>query len=186
MNDGLSSDINIACTKDTLKANWSNSSDPNSGITKYWYSIGTSAGSTNIKNWTNVGLSNQVITYVGGLVNGQTYYFNVRAENGAGLLANIASSNGQTVDTTCVSSYAFIYQTNKQIKVYPNPVDDKLYIDGIENNDVVEIYDVMGRKILNVSEKVIPTSKLANGLYWIRILNNNQKSIYENKIIVHH
>ncbi|GAB4206320.1 MAG: hypothetical protein Fur0023_16100 [Bacteroidia bacterium] len=186
VNDGLGSDISVACTKDTLKANWSNSSDGNSGIVGYWYSIGTTPGSTNIKNWTNNGLSVNVSTYVGGLTHGQTYYFNVKAENGAGLQATPASSNGQTVDTTCVSTLAFVYFNNDEIKIYPNPADESILIKGLPEDVFVEIYDVVGKKIMNTSQNIIPVKYFADGVYFVKIKNNHQVVIYEDKIIIHH
>ncbi|MBS4014065.1 MAG: hypothetical protein KGZ97_09985 [Bacteroidetes bacterium] len=95
--DGIGSDISQTNSTTQLSANWANSSDVNSGIKKYWYAIGTSAGNTNIVGWTDNG-TNTSVTHTGlTLTNGTTYYFSVRSENGAGLLSTVASSNGQTV-----------------------------------------------------------------------------------------
>lgn len=185
VNDGSGSDINVACTKDTLKANWSNSSDANSGITKYWYSIGTSAGSTNIKNWTNAGLSNNISTYISGLMHGQTYYFNVRAENGAGLLASIASSNGQTVDTTCVTSSAFIItSTSENISIYPIPAHQQIFVVGLKSEELIELYDMNGKKILQTKSKIIDVKDISDGIYILKIITQN--NVYESKIIIQH
>ena len=82
-----------------LHATWS-ASDPQSGIIKYEYSIGTSAGSANILNWTSAGTSTQYTITDLALVTGQSYYINVRATNGANVLSEVGSSNGIFVETT--------------------------------------------------------------------------------------
>ncbi len=97
VNDGSSSDIDTSYLLTELTANWTNSSDTQSDISKYWFSAGTSAGSTNVVNWTNNG-TNTFITQAGlSLTYGTVYFFNVKAENGAGLFSNVKNSNGQKV-----------------------------------------------------------------------------------------
>lgn len=92
------SDINTVTTSDSLSANWSPSTDSNSGITRYWYSIGTSPGAVNTLTWTSAWSDTTITVRNLSLINGQVYYFNVRSENGAGLLSNVVSTNGQTVN----------------------------------------------------------------------------------------
>lgn len=46
----------------------------------YQYAIGTSAGATNVANWTPVGTATQVTRTGLSLVPGQTYYFSVKAK----------------------------------------------------------------------------------------------------------
>jgi hypothetical protein len=189
VNDGLGSDINIACTKDTLKANWSNSSDPHSALSKYWYSIGTSPGLTNIKAWTNNGLSVNVSTPISGLVHGQTYYFNVKAENGAGLQSPVSSSNGQTVDTTCINTSAFVFIDYRKVDIYPNPANTNLFIDGIEKvgEFKVEILDITGRIVYSSSlTKTIDVSSYSDGQYLVKIYDKYNHCIYNHKLIIQH
>ena len=189
VNDGLGSDINIACTKDTLKANWSNSSDPHSALSKYWYSIGTSPGLTNIKAWTNNGLSVNVSTPISGLVHGQTYYFNVKAENGAGLQSPVSSSNGQTVDTTCINTYAFVYIDHRKVNIYPNPANTTLFIDGIEkvSEFKVEILDITGRIVYSSSlTKTIDVSSFSDGQYLVKIYDKYNHCVYNHKLVIQH
>jgi M6 family metalloprotease-like protein len=98
--DGLGADTAWNGSLTQLSANWSAASDAQSGIGRYWYAIGTSAGGTDISGWTDNGLSLSV-THTGlSLTNGQAYFFSVKAENGAGLLSGAVNSNGQTVDVT--------------------------------------------------------------------------------------
>lgn len=99
VNDGPTSDINITYSNTELNANWSASTDTNSAIARYWYAIGTSAGATNILNWTDNWIYDTVHVSGLNLNYGTTYYFSVRSENGAGLLSNPANSDGQLLST---------------------------------------------------------------------------------------
>lgn len=79
---------------------WSNdATDALSGFSHYEYSIGTSAGDTNVKTWTSTGTSSSVTATGLSLNNGDTYYVNVRAVDNAQNSSTITSSNGWTVDT---------------------------------------------------------------------------------------
>ncbi len=80
-----------------LHATW-DASDPESGIGRYEYSIGTSPGATDTANWTDVGQSKSVTRTGLALHDGQTYYINVRAYNTVGVVSEVGSSNGIIVD----------------------------------------------------------------------------------------
>jgi hypothetical protein len=106
--DGTGTDIAYTSSNTQLSANWDASSDAESGISGYQYAIGTTAGGTQTVNWTSLG---NVTTYTKtslSLTNGQTYYFSVKAVNGAGLTGNAKNSNGQEVDTTAPSAPATV------------------------------------------------------------------------------
>ncbi len=92
--DGLTFD-QIESTQPTqLSANWDISIDNENQIVRYWFSIGTTSGGTEILTWTSSGLNRQVTRNGLYLSFGTTYYFNVRAENALGLISEITSSNG--------------------------------------------------------------------------------------------
>ncbi|MCX6343623.1 MAG: PQQ-binding-like beta-propeller repeat protein [Armatimonadetes bacterium] len=82
-----------------LHATWS-SEDPETGVTLFEYSIGTSPGDANVVGWTAVGLSTSLDKTGMNLAQGVTYYINVRATNGVGMVSEIGASDGITVDTT--------------------------------------------------------------------------------------
>ncbi len=82
---------------DSLHATWS-ASDPESGVIEYQYAIGTTLGAANVVNWTSVGGTTSVTRSGLSLAEGVTYYFSVRARNGAGLLGPVGSSDGITID----------------------------------------------------------------------------------------
>ena len=88
-----------------MSANWTAFADVTSGIATYEYSVGTSTGATDIRDWTTVGAS--TTTTDSGLVlhTGQIYVFNVRATDIAGnTMVTSASSDGQVVLPTLTVS----------------------------------------------------------------------------------
>jgi hypothetical protein len=82
----------------SLSANWS-STATDSGLSSYDYSIGTTAGNTNILGWTSAGTSTSVSVNTLNLATSQAYYFNIRITDNAGN-STVVSSNGQLVAPT--------------------------------------------------------------------------------------
>ena len=78
-----------------LSASWQ-SEDPESGIAQYEYSIGTSAGALDVMGWTSIGTATSGTLTGGVFVSQTTYYINIRATNGDGLVSAVGSSNGIT------------------------------------------------------------------------------------------
>jgi len=109
VNDGMGADISFTLSNAQLSANWSSSTDPELAIARYWYSIGTTADGTDVAPWTDNGPAMAMIKTGLALPRGTTYYINARAENTAGVMSPVASSNGQTVDAVvpagCVTGF---------------------------------------------------------------------------------
>jgi len=97
VNDGFGLDIDETTDSSVLKANWPAATDEESGIAGYWYSIGTAPGQTDVAGWTDNGGTKFVSCSGLSLTVGKMYYFNVKAENNAGLFSAVASSDGQRV-----------------------------------------------------------------------------------------
>ncbi|OGS27642.1 MAG: hypothetical protein A2297_00200 [Elusimicrobia bacterium RIFOXYB2_FULL_48_7] len=97
--DGATGGADISSTQNTgvLSANWTQGSDPESGVTSYQYAIGTTAGGVNTAGWASVGNILAVTRSGLSLSNGTTYYFSVKAVNAFGLVGPSANSNGQYV-----------------------------------------------------------------------------------------
>ena len=83
----------------TLHATWT-ATDPESGIARYEYAIGTSPGAQDILPFTDAGVSTEASRAGLALANGGEYYFSVRATNGCGMTSAVGSSDGITVDIT--------------------------------------------------------------------------------------
>lgn len=88
----------------------------------------------------------------------------------------------------CIPSNTGVKEVNFNdgIKLYPNPVTDKLHIE-VENNDATDITvcNINGQVLINhviASGKEIDMSSLTNGVYLINLLN--KKTIVSTKKIV--
>ncbi len=137
VSDGTGADIDTVESLDTLSANWSASSDAESGIQKYWYAVGTTAGSADFVDWTDNATATAVTRGGLSLADGQAYFFTVKAQNGAGLYSNATDSDGQTVDVFTVVSVTQVSTTTidvkytKEVDSSPTAVDTNNYsVDG--------------------------------------------------------
>jgi len=66
------------------------------------------------------------------------------------------------------------YELNNSFSVYPNP--SQLYINIVYNKpiDVVEVYNILGEKVLETTAVAIPTDTLTNGVYFIKLYSGNK------------
>jgi hypothetical protein len=87
-----------AVTTTEIHAAWS-SSDAESGVVEYSYSVGTSAGGNDVVDWTSAGTSAEQTIAGLSLTPGQTHYVSVKARNGQGIWSEAGSSDGITVST---------------------------------------------------------------------------------------
>jgi hypothetical protein len=182
VNDGPAADINLVYTTDSLRANWTPSIDSNSAVVRYWYSIGTAPGSTNTLGWTSNWAATSVTAKNLVLTHNTFYYFNVKAENGAGLFSSVISTNGQKVDTTSGTVGLKENLPDEGLVVFPNPFNQSISIKlNLQQAATVDItlLDITGKQIatnafkgdVGLIEKTIATpEKLANGVYWLRLV----------------
>jgi len=147
--DGINTDIDTTNFQEQLSANWSAFQDTNSEIKKYLYSIGISQQDTSIVGWTDNGLDTNITKNSLTLISGQTYYFNIKAENNALLFSDIISSDGQTyIDT---SDNIKEISNDFNLTVYPNPFNDNVIITyTLKKQERVKISltDIPGREII--------------------------------------
>jgi hypothetical protein len=92
-------------------------------------------------------------------------------DNGVGELSSQA-----TIAINIIPAGIKFTEMNQVIKVYPNPVSDKLIIEieGNKNNPGVEILNSMGQVFFkgNLSEKtIVQTSNFSPGIYFMKIEN---------------
>ncbi len=83
----------------TLNGTWS-ATDPETGIQRYEYAVGTTAGGTETKGWTSAGVATSADITGLSLTSGTTYYISARAVNGANLTSAPMTASGVMVDTT--------------------------------------------------------------------------------------
>ncbi|MDD5687225.1 MAG: carbohydrate binding domain-containing protein [Elusimicrobia bacterium] len=95
-------DGNYTNNNGQLSCSWS-FVDPESGVTQYWYAIGTTQypniGWNNIISLTSAGIVNNVIRTFAPPLSDGIYYFTAKARNGAGS-ESLVSSDGIIVDAT--------------------------------------------------------------------------------------
>jgi len=186
VNDGSGNDIDTISSLNTLSANWTASSDANSGISKYWYAIGTTSGATDIVNWTDNNLSTSVNHSGLSLIQGQHYYFSIKALDGAGL-NSICSSDGVIVDATTTG---IIENENTiSISVQPNPFNESAIVffsQKTEQRLIITLTDVLGKQIqianasysagIHSVEINADGLQLSKGLYTFRISSDKSTS----------
>lgn len=94
--DETADDPDTTFTSSSLKAVWTRSSDPNSGIEKYMAAFGTTQGGSDITGWTDIFSDTSFMVTGLNLQNGHDYYCSVKAMNAAGLVQT-SFSDGITV-----------------------------------------------------------------------------------------
>jgi len=102
-----------------LAASWI-SNDPESGIREYRYAIGTTPGGADVRPFTST-TTNSIVVSGLSLRVGATYYFAVKAINGAGLESEVGVSAGVRFDPT--------YQP--QVKIIPSSPQNGTEFTGI-------------------------------------------------------
>jgi len=99
--DGTGEDIDASPLTANISSNWDMANDAESGISRYWYKIGTTPGGAEVLDWIDNGLERKVSTSRTNfsLVRGKKYYVTVKAVNGVGLSSE-STSDGFTVNKT--------------------------------------------------------------------------------------
>ncbi len=183
INDGKSGvDISYNCSKDSMSAHWGPALDSNSAVSRYWYSIGTSAGATNVLNWTSNWGGTSVTVKNLNLTQNAIYYFNVKTEDGAGLFNSVISSDGQQVDTTCALSGVNEFKTQEpKFKVSPNPTSGLLTLNcpplegaGQWHGGDIEIINPIGEKVfvkqISSEKTEIDLREFSSGVYFLKVI----------------
>jgi hypothetical protein len=192
VSDGVSADIDTTYNGTQLQANWNTAVDLNSGIKKYYYSIGTTPGGSDITNWTSTS-ANSITASGLTLIPSQRYYISVQAEDSALIRTPVAISNGQIYYSTATG----INETEnfKSIIVFPNPGNGLFHVKvNTESHDqngiIISVIDLMGREVYkstlnsksSISEADIDISEQSNGLYYV-VTTINGKTFF-NKIVL--
>jgi len=147
VNDGSGNDIDTTKSLSSLSANWSTSTDQNSGIAKYWYAIGTSPGANDILNWTDNNLNTSVTNTGLPLVSGQVYYYSIKTINGAGL-NSICNSDGTMID---VATGIIENENAITVSVQPNPFYENatlFFSEKTEQRITISLIDILGKELM--------------------------------------
>ena len=176
LQDGLGQDIDDTQDGTQLHANWSASSDPNSGVGHYLAAMGDAPGAMNIAPWTNVG-SALSITVPHALIPYEWYYAQLKAVNNAGLETAPAISNGQQYIALTVG----LHET-ETMPLFPNPTTGIIHLPDAQGM-MVEILDVTGRRVellRNTSSTVdLRTIVVSEGIYLLKASNGATEWTYK-------
>ncbi|WP_445758139.1 T9SS type A sorting domain-containing protein [Polaribacter sp.] len=70
-----------------------------------------------------------------------------------------------------------LFADDLQLKVYPNPVKDKLFISGNKTPISISIFNVLGKEVISIKNtNNINVQALPSGVYMIRISDGIQQT----------
>ena len=76
-----------------------------------------------------------------------------------------------------------LFEKQKDIKIYPKPAKNELFINNLPTNSTIKIYDLTGKELINKTttnkNETINISKFANGIYTIKINDKTTKFVKE-------
>ena len=103
------------------------------------------------------------------LTPGTMYYVKAYATNANGTVY------GNEVSFTSSIANGLNDNVSSELSIYPNPVIDKLYINGLSGKAQITVIDMTGKKILNTetSNNYISVNKLSHGIYFMLISDEN-------------
>lgn len=131
VNDGTTADRDTTYSATSLDLNYTMAKDTNSGITTYYYAIGTSPGTQNVVNWTANSLSLSATENLS-LQPGQKYYTMVKALNAAGLMSDSIVSDGILfLNQTGIEELSSV----REMQLYPNPANDRVSLSFIASEE---------------------------------------------------
>ncbi len=79
------------------------------------------------------------------------------------------------------------FYVDKNIKIYPNPAREKIFIEKNINANLIEIYDIYGKNILRKkinNENFISLSEMTNGIYFYKIFDKKMNKISSSKFLI--
>ncbi|MFT4683425.1 MAG: endoglucanase [Urechidicola sp.] len=86
-----------------------------------------------------------------------------------------------TEETLSISDF----NAENKIVVYPNPASNYITINAQENIKKIELYDIKGMSYkINLTNNSIKLPNVDNGIYFIKIIFNNNKTRYK-KLLIH-
>jgi len=84
-----------------------------------------------------------------------------------------------TVGNTCSATTGIPVLNNAAIKLYPNPVTNTLYIDGLSQNAIITLLDLNGKAMIykRIADNQLDIGNLSNGIYTLKIVEKSGVAI---------
>lgn len=146
VNDGSGTDRDTTNNPTSLELNYTSAKDTNSGITTYYYALGTSPGTQNTVAWTANSLALSATETVT-LQAGQKYYAMVKAMNAAGLVSDSVVSDGILfVNINGIEELSLM----NAMQLYPNPTNAQVTLSLVAESELPASYilkDAQGKLI---------------------------------------
>lgn len=77
-------------------------------------------------------------------------------------------------DKKCLTVTSSEEITDESLRLYPNPVDDMLYVEGVDLS-IVTIYNSFGRTVnCQINKQTIDVSSLDKGVYFVSLPNGKK------------
>lgn len=162
----------------------------NTGIRLNWQDNSNNETDFSIQRSTNAGGPFTFVGSVGAntttyddvdVVNGNTYYYQVFAENSSGVSA---PSNIVSIEASGITS--IVNNLEAEIKLYPNPSNGnfKIVLPNDLNNSTVSVFDIAGKEIYLtvVNEETTININAARGNYFVKI--QHEKNTFNKRIVV--
>jgi len=102
---------------------------------------------------------------------------NINSEPNDFSAGSALSENNMPVWGTCPTA-SVDDQNQLDISIYPNPTNDKLFIQGLSSSSRVSIYNVLGKLVLSQTiSKEIDVNNLQSGIYVIKIAEEQKEIV---------
>lgn len=140
----------ITCTHSLIAVQWKGFLDKESGVRNFYVCVGNQPGECDIRNYTDVRNSTAYTFHNLTLVQGETYFVSVKAENRAGLTSDVKVSDGILVDKTGTKWHLYLY-----VKIYKEQLirifSDVINIFLMQGGWTIQYNDISSAKKLTMS-----------------------------------
>lgn len=87
-------------------------------------------------------------------------------------------------DTNMITVVLGIDQAEESaVRLYPNPATDRVSIDCGEAVESVEVFNLIGQRVMATNETTLSLDRLANGTYTVRVLTQSGKTMISNFVV---
>lgn len=83
-----------------------------------------------------------------------------------------------TTTTTLVQTLSNSDQELLELRLYPNPANDVLYLQTQSKIDSITIYSLQGQNLIKASNKEIDVSGLSSGIYFVRVTSGPHSEVF--------